>query len=296
MAERGDLPADVASRMPSGSYELSDPFGLGKIVIARLQHDARSTPFVQSATAAIDILSLHLSDVQGRTRLEGLVVGDGEIKANSISLLKEGLRADVSLSGTIDILHVFLPRAVVGGVAAEMFGRPVQPIIEGWIFDRQLRDLVLQTYRSTADPEASTFSSQELVVHMIEHLLVRHGSERTGATRKRRGGLPPHQLTRSLELIETQLACDLSLEELASQAQLSPYHFLRSFVAETGIPPHQWIIRRRIAAAKRLLCERQLSMAEIAEAVGYASQASMTATFTRVVGVSPGEWCQRRAE
>ena len=282
-------------RMPSGSYEVLDPFGLGKIVIARLQHEARIKPLVQSATPATDILSLHLSDLEGRTQLEGLVVGDGRIEANSLSLLKEGLRADVALSGSIDIVHVFLPRAVVAGVAAEMFGRPVQPKIEGWIFDGQLRNLVLQAYQSAADGDASTLGTQELVTQLIEHLLITHGTEANGASRLRSGGLPPLQLAKTLELIEKQLAHDLRLEELASQAQLSPYHFLRTFEAETGLPPHQWVIRRRIAKAKRLLRERQLTLAEIAEAVGYASQASMTAAFTRVVGVPPGEWRQRDA-
>jgi AraC family transcriptional regulator len=110
----------------------------------------------------------------------------------------------------------------------------------------------------------------------------------------RYGGLSPPQLRRVLEFMDANLHSDVQLADLAALVGVTPYHFLRSFYVEAGVTPHQWLIRRRIARAKSLLCDSSLSIAEIALAVGYGSQSAMTAAFSRLTGVSPKQWRMRR--
>jgi AraC family transcriptional regulator len=96
------------------------------------------------------------------------------------------------------------------------------------------------------------------------------------------------RVARALELMEARLAEDVSLDELASAAAMSPFHFLRVFKASVGRTPTQELIRRRIARAQALLQTTQLPVAEIAYRVGYDNAARFTALFKRETGVTPG--------
>ncbi len=78
-----------------------------------------------------------------------------------------------------------------------------------------------------------------------------------------------------------------SLDELASIAFFSPYHFHRVFRQETGVPPGRFFTALRMNAAKRLLLTTDLSVTEICYAVGYLSLGTFTSQFTRLVGISP---------
>lgn len=106
--------------------------------------------------------------------------------------------------------------------------------------------------------------------------------------------LEPKRLQRVLDLIEARLADDLSLEDLASQACLSPYHFSRLFHDATGLPPHRFLIQRRVREAQAMLSAGEASLAEIALDAGFGSQANFTRVFRKVTGVTPGQY--RRAQ
>ena len=106
----------------------------------------------------------------------------------------------------------------------------------------------------------------------------------------KRGGLAPWQLNRLFEYMDANLGSELRLADLASQVGLSPFHFVRSFRSETGMTPHQWLVRRRICQAKTLLTKSDLSIASVAAAIGYASQSAMTTAFSRLVGLTLKQW------
>lgn len=79
----------------------------------------------------------------------------------------------------------------------------------------------------------------------------------------------------------------LSLEEVASTAALSPYHFLRSFREAFGQTPHQFLTTRRLDHARRLLRETDLPVATICYDVGFGSPSSFISLFRRRVGTTP---------
>ncbi|MDO9562813.1 MAG: AraC family transcriptional regulator [Bradyrhizobium sp.] len=105
-----------------------------------------------------------------------------------------------------------------------------------------------------------------------------------------RGGLAPWQVKRAGERLEADLGAKLSLEQIAAELDLSVSHFSRAFRVSTGLPPHQWLLRQRVEAAKRLMSVRDLSLSEIAVSAGFAHQSHFTRVFSAVVGVSPGVW------
>ncbi len=92
---------------------------------------------------------------------------------------------------------------------------------------------------------------------------------------------------RVTDYINDHLADDLSLTELAALAHLSPYHFTRLFKQTTGQSVHQYVIERRIEAARRLLLAGHLTVAEVAAAVGFYDQSHLARHFKRHTGAPP---------
>jgi AraC family transcriptional regulator len=101
------------------------------------------------------------------------------------------------------------------------------------------------------------------------------------------GSLTPRRLRIVEDLIEARLGGPLSITEMAAACGLSAGFFLRTFRAATGQTPHRYLMDRRLARARRLLVESECPTAEIALATGFASQAHMTAAFTRTIGIAP---------
>jgi transcriptional regulator GlxA family with amidase domain len=77
------------------------------------------------------------------------------------------------------------------------------------------------------------------------------------------------------------------VRRLARVSGVSQAHFARSFKQAFGVPPHRYLLTRRIERAKHLLTTTEDSVLEIALAVGFESAASFSRAFRRVVGVSP---------
>jgi AraC-like DNA-binding protein len=79
----------------------------------------------------------------------------------------------------------------------------------------------------------------------------------------------------------------LSIEEVAREAAVSPFHFIRQFQALFGETPHQYRIRARLDRAKDLLESSDCSVTDVCMEVGFSSLGSFSDLFSRRVGVSP---------
>jgi AraC-like DNA-binding protein len=89
--------------------------------------------------------------------------------------------------------------------------------------------------------------------------------------------------------IDHRLGEHLTVAMLAASAGMSETRFLRAFKARTGSTPYRYVLAKRIETAKSLMAHRNLGLAEIALATGFADQAHMTCAFARVLGQTPGE-------
>lgn len=86
---------------------------------------------------------------------------------------------------------------------------------------------------------------------------------------------------------------DLSVQALAARAHMSPRHFARAFVAETGITPARYVERVRLEAARRALEDTSEPVAMVASACGFGTAETMRRTFLRALGVAPAEYRRR---
>jgi AraC family transcriptional regulator len=211
--------------------------------------------------------------------------------AGTIALVPAGIPVWWRWSGCFDWLHIFLEPRLVERVAIEGFdldpARLTIPPLDSQDLPR-LRavlgavDAELTT-GGAGGPLAAESLANVLTIHLLRHVLApRHPA------RGRDGALPRGRLRTVVEYIEEHLDASPSLEQISAVARLSPYHFARQFKAATGLPPHQYIIVRRVERARQLLqAETDLSLAEVAARAGFSDQSQFSHQFKRIVGVTP---------
>lgn len=79
----------------------------------------------------------------------------------------------------------------------------------------------------------------------------------------------------------------LPLADLARNAAVSPYHFARLFKRETGLSPHEYILRARLDRAKYLLRFTSMPLKEVARCCGFGSACNFSTAFKKGCGVTP---------
>jgi AraC family transcriptional regulator len=137
-----------------------------------------------------------------------------------------------------------------------------------------------------AGAPAGSIYAESLVNTLVAHLL-RHHSSAGERFQHYLGGLPKHKLRRVTEFIEENLDRDLTLLEIAEIADLSPFHFARSFKQSTGSTPIQFLMRRRVDLARQLLVESELPIVEIGLRAGFKNQSHFTTLFRKLTAMTP---------
>jgi AraC-like DNA-binding protein len=107
------------------------------------------------------------------------------------------------------------------------------------------------------------------------------------------GGIAPGALRRVKEAIEARLTDGFTLKELAAIAGLSEGHFARAFKQSEGLPPHRYLMRRRVHAAADKIRQTNLSLSETSLDVGFSDQSHFTRTFVREMGETPSGFRHR---
>ena len=105
-----------------------------------------------------------------------------------------------------------------------------------------------------------------------------------------KGGLAPWAQRRCLEMMHARLAEDVGLDELAAEAQLSPFHFARMFKQSFGVPPRVYLTRLRMEKARELLALTNRSVTDIALEVGYSSNQVLARVFIKHQHMSPTDY------
>ena len=144
-----------------------------------------------------------------------------------------------------------------------------------------------------AEASASRPGFGAMVDRLTELLFIqalRHLAEREDGDDSFLAGLGDAALARALGAIHRQPARAWSVGELAAVALLSRTAFANRFQRRLGMPPMQYLTRWRMILASRLLGDRSLAIAEIAERCGYLSEAAFSRVFKRHSGLGPGRF------
>jgi AraC family transcriptional regulator len=238
---------------------------------------------------------LHLrSPEKFNLRIEGLEL-DRPLPTGSIHVVPAGSSAPVRWQGSRDLVAIYLEPSIVVRVASESFEFDSKRTVVPPFYSPDapgLRSAILAVYHELRvggdDGEQLLVESLATIlsVHLIRHIT---GTHRLPASAD--GLLPRRKLRTIIEYIMENLGGSLTLEQMAAVVHLSPYHFARQFKAATGLPPHQYVIARRVERAQHLLrADGELGLAEVALRVGFSDQSKFSFHFKRMVGITPGRF------
>lgn len=201
------------------------------------------------------------------------------------------------VTGAIDCIQFYFPRAGLEAIAARDGVRPITDlVIPDGVHDPvvyQLAQLMLPAME--APDQANDLFLSGLISALHAHLACTYGGVKP-ETASRAGALSPAQLARAEDLILANLSGAISIAGIASQCGLSPAHFSRAFKLSTGVAPHQWLLLRRVEVAKGLLRKHRHTGAEIAAMCGFTDQSHLIRVFSSMVGTTPGEWQRHYAK
>jgi AraC family transcriptional regulator len=280
----------LVTRAGTRIWASSDVLGW-RSVFASSQHEA---PFEGDFRPVADhLVVIHLS---GPVRVRRSLAGREEsclIPPGGAFIMPGGVPFGVRLEAELDTIHFYLRRAIIEEIAEEMGGgAPVEvvpglgvldPLLEqiGWSLREQLHDTA---------PAAALYVDH-LARAAAARLIRAHSTARLAAAAPApAAGLSERQLRRAIDYLEAHLDRDPGLPALAAAAGLSPVYFARQFKRATGLPPHQYLMRRRLDRAKRLLAAGDLPIAAIAADCGFCHQEHLTRLFRRHCGTTPAAY------
>jgi len=190
-----------------------------------------------------------------------------------------------------DYVHYHVPRKALDDIAADLAVGSAEDyklaVVEEDLVLSQLTKSILPVIGREGTPSPLAMDCLQMLLGA--HLLQRYGRLRQ-SPRIAAAGLVPSQKRRVIELLNENLAGRIRLSDLASECGLSVSHFAHAFKATFGMPAHRWLVHRRVERSKELMAQTAESLAEIADEVGFADQATYTRAFRQSVGISPGRW------
>lgn len=143
--------------------------------------------------------------------------------------------------------------------------------------------LALKTELEVGDPRERLYA-ESLGTAAATQLLRRYARP-AGAVPK--DGLSRYRLRTTIDYINSHLASDLSLDEIAAVAGVSPSYFKTLFKRSTGLPVHQYVMRQRVERAVNLISSGRLRLSAAALQAGFADQSHMARCMRRIIGITP---------
>jgi len=131
---------------------------------------------------------------------------------------------------------------------------------------------------------------QSLFLSTLALLLQRHGK---GRKELRHLSQANEKILRIKEILAFEPEKDHQLQDLANEVNLSPWHLLRQFKKQTGLPPHAWLIQVRLRKAICLL-KQGVDISMTAQLCGFSDQSHFNRHFKRTIGCTPSQYLMSR--
>jgi AraC-like DNA-binding protein len=166
--------------------------------------------------------------------------------------------------------------------------------------DGSAAEWIRSTLRFAAEEVAAGRPGSDTVLEKVSELLF------IEAVRRYAERLPPEQtgwlaglrdphVSRALALIHRDVAHPWTVDELGREAGLSRSALADRFIKLLGMPPIHYLSRWRMQVAMQALRTTGASLAEVADTVGYESEAAFSRAFKKAVGTAPATWRRTRA-
>lgn len=208
-----------------------------------------------------------------------------------LCIMPQGHESLWHLGNQLEFAHFYLSDLTLKRSAAYYFDMDVRMFeLTDVVYaeDPILKKFFAQAVNTAAEMHALVL--EQLKIELIGHLVKTynaHPIKKEMVT----GGLSSHQKKRLKNSIVEGLSTKLTIEELATEIGLSPYHFARTFKQSFGVPPAQFIAFARVERIKELL-KTQASLSDISLQTGFSHQSHMTQSFKRQTRLTPAQYRQ----
>jgi AraC family transcriptional regulator len=187
--------------------------------------------------------------------------------------------------------HLYVPSSLLTE-AAELCRRPGQPLSADLhpvlvCHDRSVGGVIEALLECMAQGAPDIFAEtglRWLAMNLLTRFREGFGSN---DDRRRCEALTDRRLARAIEYMTSNLAQPVSVDGIAKEAGISPFHFARLFRRSTGQSPHAYLTQLRLEKAHSLLQTTDLSVSVIGAECGYALPSSFSSAFFRHFGISP---------
>ena len=292
----GDAPLLVADEIewrewPAGGGSAEPQIAVGRWRAFAGERRAAST----RNTDDCHVIGIALRRMDLRFEVDGRTLLDGVVMPGMTSVTEPGASSACLFRSPYDALHLKVPNRLIAEcgqdaqsgagpvtVASRVSTRP-DPVVHN------LATALLGAERLGAGFAPAYADSIGLAI-VTRLLATAAGTE--AADRPRVAPLPKWRLKRAVDFIEANLSEPVCLADMAASTGLTRMHFAAQFRAATGLPPHEYLLRRRIERAQEMLARSPTPVVEVALQVGFQTQAHFTSVFKRFSGSPPHAWRQ----
>jgi AraC family transcriptional regulator len=282
--------------LPQGSLTASS----GARVIATRWRAIMERTREASAQTADDshVVKIVLRSMNFRLSAAGRTVHDGVVRPGMFHVTEPAVPVRCLFRGPYDVLHLHVANNLIAECARDM---PRHQMAGLRSHANPARDpMVERLGRALLEADQVGGSFGQLYADCISIAMVARivasACRVAPFERAKVVELARWRLKRAIDYIESRLAEPVTLADLASAAGLTRMHFAAQFRAATGLPPHEYLLRRRIERAQEMLVGTVMSVVDVALSVGFQTQSHFTSVFKRFVGQPPGAWRQLHGE
>jgi AraC family transcriptional regulator len=220
----------------------------------------------------------------------------------SVTFIAADTRAEWSYVGSCESIHVYIDRDVMRRFVDQSLPSGLTRRINDFfaIADPWLKayfEMLMSEFEVTG---ASLHSADPLFLGETEHLLIHHlvrwhsddGGRHIDALRVRHGvnPLPPIIMRRVMAYVESNLADNICLQDLADIAHMSAGHFLRAFRVASGTTPYHYVLEQRLQRARSMLAKWGTPVSRVAAECGFKTLSHLSAKFHARFCVSPSRY------
>ncbi|MEM6411622.1 MAG: AraC family transcriptional regulator [Pseudomonadota bacterium] len=258
--------------------------------------DGFSLHFLEAGTHKLDfasadaVLDIFMGSTEGKATYRSAVETPENTHAQSFSFLPASMAqgAHFVRSGP-SVLMIFEPKKLRVTPAAKIISAIEEPI---WNYiDTGMTGAGILVKEFLESPSHTPKTSEKSFVRDLLSIRLMQISQLKAEKHSNSSARP---MQKALEFIDAQEGHKLSLEEIASVAGMSPYHFARVFRSTFGVGAKRYVLLRRIERAQELIAKTDQSLAEIAYSVGFSSQSHMTSVFSNLAGRTPASFRETR--
>ncbi|WP_421902966.1 helix-turn-helix domain-containing protein [Maridesulfovibrio sp.] len=154
------------------------------------------------------------------------------------------------------------------------------------LFDSDVSSALLHAHQFMEGTQKNMLAAESLMMQVVAEVFLRHGDERRSPCPVVRN---KDAVKKAVQYIRQNASENITVNDIAAVAGLSPYYFLRQFKAITGLPPHAYLMQCRVYLARRAV-DQGCSLVDAALQAGFADQAHFSRSFKAIHGFSPSQY------